>query len=303
MHQDKLTLARTMLENRILKANGKAFEDLFAEIMTLANRDFQRIKPWGDIGDRKNDGYIRKEATYYQVYAPENPVNKHLDAIKKMNEDLEGLIKAWSPVEKFYFVFNDKTLGIHPDADKEMQNLIKKYKLKDGGILTAKNIDEIFIKLDESSICKIVGFLPDPRVFLNLDYNVLDEVIEHIMRLPYQKNKQKIAYPDWSQKIHFNNLSKEFEEYLNEASQQLYQLENYLDHNPSQAEEIQKHVVSAYNEIIDNEQFKSTCVTGDNIFWELIEKCMPGKENCYLKPVIIILAKYFEACDIFEEPK
>lgn len=303
MTEYKLFLANIIFENKILKANGSAFEDLFAEVMISSNINFQKIKAWGKTGDRKNDGYIREEATYYQVYAPETPENKHLQAIKKLKRDLKGLLKHWSPVEKFFFVFNDKLHGIHPDADKEMQALVKQYKLKEGKILTVKNLKNIFCSLDDNSIYSIAQYIPDPQPFSKLDYNVLNEVITYIMQLPYQLRKEQIAYPKWDEKIKFNRLSRNFEVYLNAASLHLNQLDLFLNHHPSQAEQIQKHLVSIYQDIVADELFNGSEVTGDNIFWELIRKCMPSELDCYFGPVIVIIAKYFESCDIFEEPK
>jgi phage-related protein len=32
--------------------------------MNYAEPDFKQIKPWGNIGDRKNDGYIRSKAKH-----------------------------------------------------------------------------------------------------------------------------------------------------------------------------------------------------------------------------------------------
>jgi len=62
-NQEKI-LARILFENKIFKADGNAFESLFTEIMNCAEPDFQQIKPWGNIGDKKNDGSIPSKGIY-----------------------------------------------------------------------------------------------------------------------------------------------------------------------------------------------------------------------------------------------
>ena len=71
MNNEEKTLARHLFVNRLLKANGQKFEDIFTAVMNYAEPDFQQIKPWGNIGDRKNDGYIKSKGIFFQVFAPE----------------------------------------------------------------------------------------------------------------------------------------------------------------------------------------------------------------------------------------
>ncbi|MCT7023062.1 hypothetical protein M1743_23715, partial [Salmonella enterica subsp. enterica serovar Saintpaul] len=73
--------------------------------------DFQQVKPYGNIGDRKNDGFIKGQGVYYQVYAPEDASNNVLAAVNKIKDDFEGLRDYWHdicPIKKYYFVLNDK---------------------------------------------------------------------------------------------------------------------------------------------------------------------------------------------------
>jgi hypothetical protein len=43
--------------------------------------------------------------------------------------------------------------------------------------------------------------------------------------------------------------------------------------------------------------------SGDELFWAIVKKASPKNETPYQTAVIIIMAKYFEACDIFEFPR
>jgi len=63
-------------ENAFHQAKGNAFQELFEKLMGLAYKaDFMACRPWGNRGDRKNDGFLKSERRLFQVYAP-NEMNE-----------------------------------------------------------------------------------------------------------------------------------------------------------------------------------------------------------------------------------
>ncbi len=118
MNVQERTIARQLFQNKILKADGQIFEDIFSAIMNYAEADFQQIKPWENIGDRKNDGYIKTKGIFYQVYAPEDIRKSYTNVVSKLKKDFDGLKAQWSPVNEFYFVVNDKHKGVNADCEK-----------------------------------------------------------------------------------------------------------------------------------------------------------------------------------------
>ena len=75
-----------------LEARGDAFQRLFERVMSLAYpRDFLACRPWGKVGDRKNDGYLPSQRTLFQSYAPNEMTAA--DAVKKITEDFDGAKK------------------------------------------------------------------------------------------------------------------------------------------------------------------------------------------------------------------
>lgn len=62
-------------------------------------RMVRKIKPQGKKGDGGNDGYIREEGIYYQVYAPENVrIN---DLVNKVNDDFHKLYNNGTGIVQF----------------------------------------------------------------------------------------------------------------------------------------------------------------------------------------------------------
>jgi hypothetical protein len=209
MKTEEITLARILFDNKIRRSDGNAFEDLFTQVMNYAEPEFEQIKPWGNIGDRKNDGFIRSKGVFYQVFAPEDISKSYPDTIAKLEKDFAGLVSQWNPVKEFYFVVNDKYKGVNADANQTIANIVKDNSLIKGKILTAKDLERIVFELPDELILRIVHFLPDLEQISNLDFSVLTQVIGYIMKLPIKPSFGVIKFPDWEEKIIFNNISKD----------------------------------------------------------------------------------------------
>ncbi|MBF0102349.1 MAG: hypothetical protein HQK77_15715 [Desulfobacterales bacterium] len=297
MNVQEKTIARILFQNKILKADGQAFEDIFTAIMNYAEPGFQSIKPWGNIGDRKNDGYIKAKGIFYQVYAPEDIRKSYVDTVNKLKTDFDGLKSQWNFINEFYFVVNDKYKGVNADCEQAIQTIKQKHNLKDAGFLTSKDLENILFALDDDQIFSIAGNIPDPATIKHLDYSILDEVIEYIMKLDLNKGDiAKIILPNLDEKIKFNNLSEPIAYLLNNGYFQLHFLNEYLSNN---SDFLADSLRDKMNEIYTQEKNKNN---GDGLFWAIVNCASPKAEQIYQTAVIIIMSKYFETCDIFEEP-
>lgn len=297
MNVNEKAIVRQLFQNKIFKSDGQSFEDMFIAIMNYAEEHFQAIKPWGNIGDRKNDGYIKDKGIFYQVYAPEEIEKSYVNAVNKLKTDFAGLKSQWEPINEFYFVINDKYKGVNADCEKTIKDIKIEHELVEAGFLTAKDMENLLFSLEDDQILSISGFIPDPSNIKQIDYSVLNEVIGYIMKLPLRKNSEyKVVLPDWDEKILFNNLSIPVANLLNGGYLQVYSLEEYLDNNGDfLADTLRDKVNEVYSE--EKELFN-----GDDLFWSIVERLSPRDEQAYQTTVIIIMAKYFETCDIFEDP-
>lgn len=303
MESNQKTLARILFENKIRRSDGNTFEDLFTQIMNYAESDFEQIKPWGNIGDRKNDGFIRSKGIFYQVFAPEDINRSYPDAIVKLEKDFAGLSSQWSPINEFYFVINDKYKGVNADANKIINKIVKDNSLVNGKILTAKDLEKIVFDLTDELIIRIVGFLPDCDQISGLDFSVLTQVIGYVMKLPIRRPVvERIKFPNWEEKVTFNKISIQTKLCLDAASYNLGALNDFLSNENFLAQELQKKLIGVYEELKLTYEDDEDEFSGDKLFWEIVNQCNPKDENAYLSSTLTIMAKYFESCDIFEEP-
>jgi hypothetical protein len=300
MTSDEKSLLRHLFKNKIYEADGQKFEDLFTKIMNYVYPDFKQIKPKGSIGDRKNDGYIESQGIYFQVYAPEDIANSYTGTIKKLESDFKGLMEYWNsvtPVKEFYFVVNDKYKGIYPDSEQIMTKLKKDNNLNAGGFKTAKDLENLLFSLADDKIQTIAGFAPDPAKIKTLDYSILNEVIDHIKSLSLaQAVSSEMILPDWNKKIKFNKLSPPVAMLLNNGSMQIVSFDRYLN---NQGNFLQDELRNKMNEIYISEKNNAN---GDDLFWNIVRQASPMSKQEYQLAVIVIMAKYFESCDILERP-
>jgi hypothetical protein len=304
MNQLEKRIAYLIFKNRILESDGQAYEDFFVEVMTKHNPNFEPIKPQGQIGDKKNDGFDKTTGTYYQVYAPEDLTKRENKALTKLEEDFGGLYKNWnyiSPLKTFRYVLNDKYKGTYPSVHEALIALESKYTI-DCKTFLNKDLENIFWEIDDNKITSIIGFLPVPDLISDIDFTILREVVEFIMKIEidYRKESRPLNL-DFHDKIQFNNLSELPANLLKVGSYQKGNVDEYF-HLKSEftKEDLRKRFVELYNDGI--ESLQNEVDKNDAIFFYIMESASPQKTKSVNDAVIVLMSYYFEYCDIFEPP-
>lgn len=194
MNENERFYARKEFLLKFLQLKGIEFENFFAKIMGYGHKEFETVKPWGNLGDRKNDGFIKSKGIYYQVFAPEKPSIKISKAISKLREDFTGLYEFWQnkyPIREFYFVFNGESTN--PRLEMELSSLRKEYPTIKFNLLLRNQLESIFIGLSKSKIQILIGGIPSPDELLkDIDYSLLPGVIKHILSLNFNDSEIKI---------------------------------------------------------------------------------------------------------------
>lgn len=200
--------------NKIHTKDGKEFQGFFEGIMEKYLPGFQRIKPYGNIGDGGNDGYIEELGIYYQVYAPEEPMLKAADAVRKLKKNFQRLKKEWDEIKnikEYNFVFNDKYRGSIKPIQQALADLRKANPTIRFKPFLAKDLEQLFFRLDDSDILDL-DFVIDHRQAIANAYTDLEYVSKELDRENsifahklLVSNKVKIA------SLEEDNLSLEFE--------------------------------------------------------------------------------------------
>jgi hypothetical protein len=304
---DEKTLARVLFKQKVLSSNGQAYEDLFVDVMRMDSPDFAPVKPQGNVGDRKNDGYNRKTGCYYQVFAPENPKAKQQDAVNKLKRDFAGLIIFWNkatPVLEFHFALNDKYQGAFPTTEVALAEIKKKHKLKDCGSFLAHHLEDRLMRLSDDQIQAVVGFVPDPSKIQMLDYSILSEVIKHVMLYKGAiGSTQLFEAPDFDEKIKFNGLSQRIGALLNSAAYQVGILDDYFTLNSEFTKQSLRNVLNEMYQSALARRFEvSGASKNDLVFFDILDSVAPAQTQGVRNAALVVMAYFFESCDIFEDP-
>src|SRR5690348_15506674 len=101
---------RDQIELHIRRSDGAQFEQFVKSVYAITQPGFLPIRPYGNVGDGGNDGYVRASGRYYQVHAPRNAQDSIARVVKKAERDFRKLLRNWdriSKVEEYCFVLNE----------------------------------------------------------------------------------------------------------------------------------------------------------------------------------------------------
>jgi hypothetical protein len=285
------------LENEFLRAKGDAFQTLFERLMALAYKaDFMACRPWGNQGDRKNDGFLKSERRLFQVYAP-----NEMDAAKaksKITEDFEGAKVHWTKLfDKWAFVHN-ATDGLPPHVHK----ILLDFEAANPGILVEpwclEELRLIFRKLSDDDKASWFGPALTDETKNSLGFGDLKVVLERIAALSAPTMTEVRDVP--AGKIEANALSEAVATLLREGMIKSPLVAEFLAqwHDETLGERLAEAFKAEYRRLRGDH--------GPNQIFANLQSWAGGDHRGtpeHELAVLAVIAYYFERCDIFEESR
>ncbi len=296
------------------------FQNLFVDIMQRSNPNFVPVKPQGNEGDWKNDGHDPVAGRYYQVYSPER--FDEAAAIGKLKRDFSGLVEKWGDkkvyangVNEFHFALNDYyriVQGGYPTTIAALAELGKTHGLAKCELFRAKHLEDVLFGLADDAIYAVIGFPPNPADIDVLKLELVHEIITHIVENTSTRSlKQSLVDPDFDNKITFNQLNATGN-WLREGNYRSGTLEQYFNANSEfKRQDIRDRLKAIYEEskTLGYQDDPNGGSAADQQLVFILEKITPKPDqpNPRLEKelqdaALVIMAYFFEACDIFEEP-
>lgn len=278
-------------------AKADAFQTFFEKLMGLAYKaDFMACRPWGNQGDRKNDGFLKSERCLFQVYAPiEMDAAK---AIAKITEDFEGAKTHWGEhFDKWVFAHN-ATDGLPPHVQKvllDFQGANPGITLENWGL---EEFRLILRKLTLDDLQSWFGFVPSDETKSELGFNDLKVVIETIADRPAPAPREVKEVP--MGKIEANALSESVATLLKAGMAKAPLVRAFFEqwHDETLGERIAESFRAKYQSL--HGQFCPDVMFGELESWAGgADRGSPKRQLA----VLAVLAYYFDSCDIFEEPR
>ncbi len=284
-------------ERDFLKKTGNSFQDFFCEIMEKCHPgDFQRIRPWGKFGDRKNDGYLSSARMLFQIYAP-NEI-RQADTLAKINEDFYGALPYWEKYFDSWVFTHNSRQGLSPDVFKRLLELKTEYTYLE---FPCWGFEELRIKvftLSERDIASILGLAPTNQDLLNVGFSELKLVLGAISQQEplFDQDISSIS----KEKLTYNALSHSVEELIKLGAVRSNLVKRFFReyNDPEYGDKIARTFREKYIEL------KKENNSPDIIFLKLQEFAGGTKRGPpkYEAAVLAILSYLFQSCDIFEHP-
>lgn len=297
MHQVQRAYYEIKFLAEFLRKPGNEFQDFFSEIMEKGYPgDFQRVRPWGNVGDRKNDGYLKSKRCLYQVYAPNSlELSKTL---AKIREDFHGALPYWRKhFDTWTFVHNSYH-GLAADVLKALLDLElanKPIQVHHCGFEELRL--EVF-RLDEVTLKSLLGPAPTARDMLQIGLEDLQPVLLNIARHPPKIDDVRPVPPG---KIEANGLSEHAKAMLMLGMQGRDLVAKFFAnwHDVTFGEQIAETFTRAYK------SYQAESKDGDEIYTKLFTFAggQEIREPSHICSVAAVLTYLFEGCHIFEEPR
>ncbi len=284
-------------EVAFLTRSGNAFQDFFGDIMEKCHPgDFQRVRPWGRVGDRKNDGYLWSRRTLFQVYAPNDMTAA--EAITKIDQDYHGALPYWEQYFDYWTFVHNARRGLAPDVLRKLLDLNDHHPSVTVAGWGFEELRQNVFTLDLADLASLLGEAPSQRDMLELRFEDLQEVLRAVAAQEPPADPEIRPVPPG--KLLRNGLSGSTQVLLEAGMRKAALVEAFFNQHPEPTfgDQIAQALKRKY------ERLQGLRMDPDVIFHEL-QTFAGGSQrgqSRYEAAVLAVLAFFFEACDIFERP-
>lgn len=201
----------------ISSSTGDNFQLKVGEILKVyyqsKHKTYEMPNSYG--GDKKNDGWVKEDALFYQIYAP-TAIRKNFkkEIQKKFEEDLKKLFclvykeNRWGGnIKKFIFIVNTFDINLPEDSERFYDNLVNelkneykcdfKYKLTNTDyIKDILELEDIELLERISARLKIHNFYYDPvteKSIMDLILNVANMSMKKNISLVSESSYERIS--------------------------------------------------------------------------------------------------------------
>lgn len=315
----------TYIKYIILKLNatsGNNYQTLIGKILStyysFKGKKYDMYSSLG--GDDKNDGWVKDDALFYQIYSPYNYSGSFVSDVKsKFKEDLTKLFDIvynqhkWNgKISKFIYIVNSRDNNLPLDSNDFYNTVVTdlndKYKTQvDFAVVNSDYFYELLFELNESTLLLICNKL-EISGLLSLDFTTSKDIADfiHLLNLHIEddylnNNPQGYLRVSSDNKIIINNLQNKKERI------------NKLINKCSIVEQVLNDFRKSINEIIkfDNvkriyvEQYNllASTYSGEELYDKLLKSILSLTPDLtmYKLPAEILMVYIFDKCDIFKK--
>lgn len=281
-----------------LRRTGDAFQGLFESIMQKADSSFMTLKPMGEEGDWKADGYSADSKTVYQCYSPERLTSA--PAVKKIKEDFSGARLKWKEeMARWTFVWNSPN-GLPPKVVATIQELKSECPEVEVDQMGPEGLWKVVRGLPLSDRESMLGVVPSLSAAVSTTAAEIQVLMWHLGEQgPPAAETADLDLTAIAQKLERNHLSSAVSGIVMPSVPVARLVRKFVDGmpEPSFSEAIASALAKKYEEI------SASTEDPDTIFGGILEYVRGDHRE---SPKLFwaaagIVSYYFELCDIFEK--
>ncbi|MFB6398331.1 ABC-three component system protein [Polymorphospora lycopeni] len=296
---EEQSFVRAMLRRLLEERFGKSFERFFQNLMCARYPDFIDVRTHGNLGDIGADGLSLHDGKLYACYAPEVPDAKAVRT--KFADDLEKAIaKRGDHFDTFVFVHNDLR-GVHPELSillSEARAAHSSLRFEQRG---PQHLHRELCRLERDEIQELLGCeIPVSERVYRIGLEDLEPLLTHLVAQRRQATSQAPAREVPPEKLAYNRLAIEDRDEIISAMRYTPLVDEYYQQRQDVTE--RDEVAQGFNAYY--QQVKADYGDPGDVLWKLQEYVAGnarGRRD-HERAVMVVLAYFFETCDIFEEP-
>lgn len=277
--------------------NQSKFEGWFASMAACVfGSDFELIKAGGRHGDKKSDGRRISTETIYQCYAPKSPQTFADKAKGKIHDSFPEVTTYWPDLKEWIFVHNNSD-GLPTTASDALEEIRQQFsKIKISAPSPRRFLKHEFH--DKMSLQQLIDIYPSAsRNFSTVTMASIRPLLKKVVaERSAQPDPQSFGDIPDEAKLDFNKLSPDAKYDINRARAHVDVVDRYLAgmSKPQYASVIQAEMRANYDEAFQ------LGYNPDEIMAKMLEYVGSDGTPTVCAAAYVILAYYFDACDIFE---
>lgn len=299
---------RLHFDLRLYEADGSAFQLLVSDVLRGRFNGFVAVSPAGPLGDGGNDGFVPSDGWYFQVYGPQvGSTLRPAAVVSKTRQDFAKLRSNYADLRRYSFVFNDHYRGVPKDVLDALQELQRQTGVRCDAV-ASRDLADWFMELSEDARQSILRGVPvqSPEW---VDPSAVGKVLSLLADAEARFDQTRQRAPDFDEKIRFNGLPSMIADRLRAMSYQCGMVDQFLSvRGRHLAQAIAQELRMRYAASCEKFEDGLGDAPALRYVW-LVEQLIPKPARAhphslkaYREAAEVVLAKYFESCDIYAQP-
>jgi hypothetical protein len=289
---------RAMLLAKLGDLSRDSFQQFFHELMSNRYPDFVGVRAHGRLGDQGADGLSLHGGKLYACYGPD--AGDAAEIRRKFRADLASAVRQRSgQFHTFVFVHNGR--GIHPVVSGMLPEAVAAHPELTFEVYGWSNFYRTLIELPRDIVEDLIGCpFPVKDFVTNVGLSDLEPLLKHLVtqrRVAGAHARPKAVSPA---KLDHNRLSPDDRAEIARAVMHTYLVEEYYQarNDPAERDEVAEAINAHYLELRQGSDDPGEIICGLQEYISGNARRPPEQEYA----IMVVLAHFFETCDVFDEP-